>query len=317
MAHRALITGVPGFAGGFLAQHLLDCGDAVLGCSPDGAWEQHSPQELRARVELVAWDLGSREGISADARQRIEHFRPDWIFHLAAISVPEDCGPDQPAPEATAVNVEGTRRVLELAASFGWRSRVLFTSSSHVYAPVDRRSPRVDENAPLGPTRGYGQTKLAAEREVCLAVDGHGCDAVIARAFQHTGPRQSSRMMLPQWVEQFVGGGSEPVSVHTRDAQIDLSDVRDVVRAYRLLAEHGRRGGVYNVGSGISRPTGHVLDLLQRVADPNRLVVETHPGFKQDPIADVTRLAQATGWRAAIRLEETIAYTLAWWRRAG
>lgn len=315
MPHRALITGVSGFAGGFLAQHLVDCGDAVLGCSPDGAWEQYSAEELSDRVELVAWDLGSREGISSEARQRIERFRPDWIFHLAAISVPEDCGPAQPSPEAVAVNVGGTRRVLELACSFAWRPRVLLTSSSHVYAPVDRHSARVDEKAPLGPTRGYGRTKLAAEEEVRLAVEQHGCDAVIARAFQHTGPRQRPPMMLPQWVEQFVRGGSEPLRVHTRNAQIDISDVRDVVRAYRLLAEHGRRGEVYNVGSGVSRTTGCVIDLLRRVADPNRPVVETHPGFKQDPIADVTRLAEATGWRAAIPLEQTIADTLAWWRR--
>jgi len=315
MPPRALITGISGFAGSFLAEHLLDCGDRVLGCSPDGSWEQRSPAELRQRVDLVAWDLGSRGGIPPEARNQIERFRPDRIFHLAAISVPEDCGLDQPTPEAAAVNVEGTRRVMELAASFRWRPRVLFTSSSHVYASVDRRSPRVDEDAPLGPKGGYGRTKLAAEREVRRAVDERGCDAVIARSFQHAGPRQGPRMMLAQWAEQFACGGTEPVRIHTRDAQIDLSDVRDVVRAYRLLAEHGRRGEVYNVGSGVSHRTGDILELLHGMADPGRPVVEILPGFKQDPIADITRLVQATGWRAAIPIEQTVADTLAWWLR--
>lgn len=315
MAHRALITGLPGFAGSHLAEHLLDRGDSVLGCSPDGSWEKRSPRELRDRVELVAWDLGSPEGIAAEARRRIERFAPDWIFHLAALSVPRDCGSDRPTARATAVNVEGTRRVLELAGSLGGELRVLFTSSSYVYGPVDRRSPRVDETARLAPRRGYGRTKLAAEQEVRRAVERGGCDAVIARAFQHTGPGQGPQMMLPEWAEQFARGGPGPVKVHTLDARIDLTDVRDVVRAYRLLAERGARGEAYNVGSGTSRSTGEILDVLRSLADWDRPIVETRPGSKQDPIADTTRLVRATGWRATIPLEQTVADTLAWWRR--
>jgi len=314
MAHRALITGVPGFVGSHLAEHLLDRSDSVLGCSPDGFWEARSPAELRGRVELVAWDLGSPEGLSAEGRRTIERFAPDWIFHLAALSVPRDCGRDEPTPAAIAVNVEGTRRVLDLAGWLGGGVRVLFTSSSYVYGPVDRRSPRVDETARLAPRRGYGRTKLAAEREVRRAVERQGCDAVIARAFQHTGPRQGPQMMLPEWAEQFARGGPDPVKIHTLDARIDLTDVRDVVRAYRLLAERGGRGEVYNVGSGRSRRTGDILDVLRRLADPDRPVVETRPGSKQDPIADTTRLVRATGWRATIPLEQTVADTLAWWR---
>lgn len=315
MSHRALITGVPGFVGGFLAEHLLDFGDDVLGCSPDGMWEKSSPEELRDRVQLVAWDLTSPEGLSTEARRQIEDFRPDCIYHLAALSVPEDCGEEEPAPPAVAVNVDGTRRVMELAASLPSKPRVLFTSSSHVYAPVPPEAPKIDETAPLGPQRGYGRTKLLAEGEVRRAIDRHGCDAVIARSFQHTGPRQNPRMMLPEWARQFAIDSSEPVKVHTRDAQVDLSDVRDVVRAYRLLIERGRRGEVYNVGSGISRRAGDVLELLREMADPKRPVVELRPGFKQDPIGDVSRLLRCTGWRARIPLETTVSDTLTWWRR--
>jgi GDP-4-dehydro-6-deoxy-D-mannose reductase len=315
MPHRALITGISGFAGGFLAEHLLECGDEVLGCSPDGAWEQSSPEELRRRVELVAWDLGSPEGLSAAARRQIEEFRPDYIYHLAALSVPEDSGDEEPLPAALEINVGGTRRVMELAASLPSRPRVLFISSSHVYAPVSRESPRLDETAPLGPGRAYGRTKLLAEGEVRRAIDEHGCDAVIARSFQHTGPRQSPRMMLPQWARQFAAGGSQPVEVYTLDAHIDLSDVRDIVRAYRLLMEGGRGAEVYNVGSGVSRRTGDVLELLRSLADPARPVVELRPGFKQDPIAQTARILHCTGWRARIPLETTVSDTLAWWRR--
>ena len=316
MLHRALITGISGFAGGFLAEHLLRCGDEVLGCSPDGKWAEHSPPELPSRVELVARDLVADDGRSDEARRRIEQFRPTCIYHLAALSVPEDCGPDEPLPQAVAINIDGTRRVMELAAALPLRPRVLFSSSSHVYAPVPPDSPRVDETAPLGPLRGYGQTKLLAEGEVRRAIDRDGCDAVIARSFQHTGPRQSPRMMLPHWARQFAAG-RRPVEVRTRDAYIDLSDVRDVVRAYRLLVECGVPGEVYNVGSGVCRRTGEILELLRNRADPQRPVVEQFPGRRQDPIADITRLVQRTGWYATIPLEDTVSDTWTWWRELG
>ncbi len=314
MSRRALITGVSGFAGGLLAEHLLDCGDVVLGCSPAGTWKNSSPDSLRQRVELLAWDIGDPHGLSRESNRRIEQFEPHWIFHLAALSVPEDCGPQEPVPEAMAVNVDGTRRVMQLAAALPSRPRVLFTSSSHVYAPVTSSAPTVDETAPVGPWRGYGRTKLAAEAEVRRAVERWGCDAVIARSFQHAGPGQNPRMMLAQWARQFARGGGEPVEVHTCDARIDLSDGRDVVRAYRLLAKRGRRGEVYNVGSGVSRRSGDVLQLLRRIADPSRRIVVRRPGFKQDPIADITRLRECTGWCARIPLETTVADTLAWWQ---
>ena len=314
MPHRSLITGVPGFAGSFLAEHLLDCGDAVLGCSPDGNWERYSPGELQGRVELVAWDLGNPEGLSAQSRQRIEEFRPDWIFHLAALSVPDDCGEEEPAPVAMAVNVDGTRRVMELAVSLPSQPRVLFISSSKVYAPVSPESPKIDETAPVDPQRGYGQTKLLAEGEVRRAIEQHGAEAVIVRSFQHAGPRQDPRMMLSQWARQFVTGGSGPAEVYTCDAHLDLTDVRDVVRAYRLLMEKGRPGETYNVGSGVSRRSGDVLELLRRMADPQRPVVELRPGFKQDPVGDISRLVQCTGWHARLPVERTVSDTLAWWR---
>lgn len=316
MQQRALITGVAGFAGGFLAEHLLACGDAVLGTAPEGCWEPNSSESIRDRVELVAWDLGRESGLSGEARRRIEAFRPTAIYHLAALSVPDDCGKDDPLPGAIAVNVEGTRHVVELAAELHCRPRLLLVSSAKVYAPVEPCGPVVDETSPLEPRSAYGRTKLAAEDIVQAAVARGDCEAVIARAFQHTGPRQGPRMMLPEWARQFVSGDG-PIEVKTRDAVIDLSDVRDVVRAYRLLMERGESGSVYNVGSGRPRRSGEVLDLLRSLAGPARPIRETHPGPKQDPIANVSRLNHNTGWNAEVSLEQTVADTWAWWEGRG
>ncbi len=312
--HRALITGIPGFVGGFLAEHLLAQGDAVLGAAFDGRWEPNSSEAVRSRVELVAWDLSRDSGLSAEARRRIEAFEPSAVYHLAALSVPSDCGREDPLPGAVAVNVEGTRRVVELASQLPTRPRVLFVSSAKVYAPVDPRNPVVAETAPVGPRTAYGCTKLAGEDIVQAAVARGDCDAVIVRAFQHTGPRQGPRMMLPEWAKQFAEQQSGPVEVRTRDAVIDLSDVRDVVRAYRLVVEHGQPGNVYNVGSGRPICSGDVLDLLRRLAGPERPIRETRPGPKQDPIADIARLRRQTGWRPEVPLEQTVADTWAYWR---
>ena len=315
MSRPVLITGIAGFAGGFLAEHLLDCGDSVLGCSPNGDWEPASSQALRDTVELVEWDLAADNGLGDETRQRIEAFRPEIIYHPAAISIPEDCGTQEPSPTALAINVEGTRRVLRLAGSLSTKPRLLFVSSSLVYAPVNPDAPRVNEGSLLGPIGAYGHTKLAAEEMIAQAVQEDGLDGVLVRAFPHTGPRQNDRMMLPQWAEQFASAGDGPVQIYTRDARIDLTDVRDVVRAYRLLAEHGAAGRVYNVGSGVSRRTSDVFDRLYRMAGSSREIEETRPGSKQDPIADIDRLVQLTGWGPEISLDQTIADTLDYWRR--
>lgn len=311
---RALITGVAGFAGGFLAEHLLSRGDAVLGAAPGGQWEPNSSGAIRDQVELVAWDLGSEAGLGGEARRRIGAFRPSAVYHLAALSIPDDCGKEEPLPAALAVNVEGTRRVVELAAGLPSRPRLLMVSSAKVYAPVGPGNPFVTETSPLGPRAAYGRTKLAAEQIVREAVARRECDAVIARAFQHTGPRQRARMMLPEWACQFASGDSGPVEVRTCDAVIDLSDVRDVVRAYRLLMACGERGGVYNVGSGRPRRSGEVLDILRNLAGPDRPVCETRPGPKHDAIANTMRLIQNTGWQPEIPLQQTVADTWAYWK---
>lgn len=310
---RALITGISGFVGAYLAEHLLACGDDVLGTSPDGQWGKASPQALRQRVPLVHWDFAAGAGQGSEAESQIAEFRPDVVYHLAAISAPSDCGEQEPTPLAWSVNVLGTRRMLELAQRL--HARLLLTSSSHVYAPVAPDAPVVREDAPLGSARAYGRTKLGAEEEVRAAV-GDGADALIARAFQHTGPGQEARFMLPEWASQVARPESAPIRIRTLNAYVDVSDVRDVVRAYRLLALHGKAGEAYNVGSGVRRRSGDILAVVQQIAGCKRPVVELQPGVRNDPIADTAKLVAATGWRPEIPLEQTIADTLAWWHAA-
>jgi GDP-4-dehydro-6-deoxy-D-mannose reductase len=318
---KAFVTGITGFVGGFLAEHLLAAGDRVLGCSTSGGWpreqaRQRSPAaSVRERIEVVRWDLGAASGLDERVRVQIAEFAPTCIYHLAAISVPGYCGADEPTAKALAVNVEGASRVLELAASLSPRPRVLFTSTSHVYAPASPGA-RVNETAPLGPQRGYGKTKLAAEGRVAAACREGRLDCVVARAFQHTGPRQEPEMMLPEWCQQLVSGDSGPVRVRSLNTWIDLTDVRDVVRAYRLLVERGVPGGIYNVGSGVPRRTGDIFERLMHLAGSSRPASELSAADERwDPIADIGLLTATTGWRPEIPLEKTLADTLEYWRQ--
>lgn len=307
---NALVTGITGFVGGHLAEHLLAAGDQVVGLSASGEWPQRTPEALIESVPVIRCDLADEDLVQSITRvPRV--FEPDCIYHLAAISVPGDCGGDEPTPGAIAANVDGTRRILDWASAIGVR-RVLFVSSSHVYAPPRSRDERCRETDVPRPKNAYGKTKLLAEQAVHEAVAAGRIDAVIARAFQHTGPRQGPRMMLPEWAEQFARGAN-PVAVRNRDTWIDLSDVRDVVRGYRLLMEHGARGEIYNVGSGFAHRTGDLLAALGSLVGEQCPIVETQPGERFDPIAEIAKLRSATGWSPRYPLAQTIADVYRWY----
>jgi GDP-4-dehydro-6-deoxy-D-mannose reductase len=269
---NAVITGVTGFAGSFLAEHLLAEGDRVLGCSSRGLWPAFVPEHVRQAVPLVPWDLGqSISGADGStAEQQVLNFQPDCIYHLAALSVPSNCGQRLPNASAAAVNIGGAAGVLELAARMPRTPRLLFASTSLVYDLRSARRGPVSEQSSVAPHSGYGWSKWLAESMIVPFARDHGIEVVVARAFQHTGPRQLAGMMLPDWARQFAGEASGPIQVHNLTTTIDLSDVRDVVRAYRLLMLHGQPGEAYNVGSGVAVQTGEVFEILRRLDGQNR-----------------------------------------------
>lgn len=284
----------------------MAAGDQVLGTTHLSWWNGDVPSEIRQQVPLIEWDIA--KPIPDEVRRGVRQFAPNCIYHLAAISVPAQCGSSQPSAMAWAVNVEGTSAVIQLAKSLEVPVRVLVVSSAHVYSPVPAENPVVSEDSPVGPTGSYGKTKLQAEH-VCQQAVADGMDIVIARAFQHSGPRQLPKFMLPEWARQFATSSDRPVHVVTLDSCIDLSDVRDVVRAYRLLMTRNTRG-VYNVGSGKPIRTREVFEELVRLTGQRRQVVERNPGFRQHPVADISRLVRDTQWSPRIPLQQTVADTL-------
>lgn len=308
---KALITGITGFAGSHLAEALLAAGDQVMGVSRQQHWPLTLPAKLSSTIPLLSWDI--REPVTTEMQAAVAKWQPDCCYHLAAVSIPADCGTTTPTPTALACNVAGTQHVIDLLTTLPQVPRLLLISSNHVYTPVDQVAPIVSEEAPVNPQSAYGKTKLAAEAIVLQAVENQQLAAQIARSFQHTGPRQQARLMVPEWACQFARE-TETVRVQTLDSYLDLSDVRDVVQAYRAIMEQQTSETIFNVGSGTAIRSGDVCELFQQRVTTRRQIQETSPGQRQHPIADISRLQKATDWQPIIKLDQTIDDTLDYWK---
>jgi GDP-4-dehydro-6-deoxy-D-mannose reductase len=179
----------------------------------------------------------------------------------------------------------------------------------------------VREGTALRPATPYAASKAAAEMAAIQAQLGWGLDVVRARPFTHTGPGQAPRFFVASMAQQIAQAtltGARELRTGNLTVRRDVSDVRDVVRAYRRLIERGQRGEVYNVCSGRSVTLDHVVRLLLDSAgtdlvvttDPARLRPVDLPDLRGDP----TRLRDATGWEPEYSLETTLADVLAYWR---
>lgn len=287
---RALITGVSGFVGGHLLAHLQDAGDDVEGCD-------------REDGSIDIEDRGSIDGI-------LERFRPEVVYHLAGWS---DVGGSWNAPEeAFRANAEGTLNIL-LACRTAGVERVLSVSSADIYGIVAEDELPIEENAPLRPVTPYAASKVAADYLGLQAWLGWRLPVLRARSFNHLGPGQSPNFVAPALAERIarneVEGGTD-VPVGNLSARRDFTDVRDVVRAYRLLVEHGEAGEAYNVCSGVDVEVAEVAErLLASARSPMTL---RHDPSLDRPVdvpvlrGDHSRIQKTTGWAQTIPLEQTL-----------
>ena len=290
---RVLVTGATGFVGRHLVAHLDAAGDDVT------------------ISEAEICEPGSLEAEFLQGR-------PDTVYHLAAQA---DVQASFVEPSTTLrVNVEGTSNVLEAARRAG-ASRVVVVSSADVYGRVDPASLPVGETAAMRPVTPYGASKAAAEMVCVQAALGRGLDVIRARAFNHLGPGQSDRFVaaaLAARVAVSERTGSDVVRVGNMQARRDFTDVRDVVRAYRLLATNGTAGEAYNVCSGTTRSISELAEaLIARARHPMRLATDSEllrPVDVSEVRGDPTKLHDATGWRPEVPLEQTLDDLLDYWR---
>ena len=279
-----LITGAEGFVG----THL----HALLGDSA-----------VAAGVDVL-----DRAALSEVVRAT----RPRSIVHLAAESSVASSWAD--ASTAWSVNVVGTVNVLEAVREETPSARVLFVSTGEVYGRADQLP--TPESAPVAPLSPYAATKAAAEIACGQFVRG-SLDLVIARAFNHEGPGRDERFAFGSWAHQIArleeaGGGV--LAVGDLSAERDISDVRDICRAYTLLLDGAASAGIYNVASGHSVPMSHIVELFVSLArcsvDVERSEDRVRPLEIPRMVGDASRLRKATGWQPEIPLEQTVGDTL-------
>ncbi|MCB1015298.1 MAG: GDP-mannose 4,6-dehydratase, partial [Acidimicrobiales bacterium] len=244
--------------------------------------------------------------------------RPDAVYHLAGQA---DVGGSWDAPvETFRANAEGTLHVLDACATVDVH-RVLAVSSADVYGRVTEAELPLDEDAPLRPVSPYAASKVSADFLALQSFLGRGLGVLRVRAFNHLGAGQTDRFVasaLAHRVARNERDGGDAVPVGNLSPRRDFTDVRDVVRAYRLLVLHGEPGDVYNVCSGHDVAVAELAEQLVQLAErPMRL--EADPALQRPvdiPVlrGDNTRLRTATGWAPEIPLHQTLADLLAHWR---
>jgi GDP-4-dehydro-6-deoxy-D-mannose reductase len=313
---RTLVTGVTGFAGGYLAEALLARGEADLyGLSRRGEWPAEW-RHLAGRVTLSACDLTESAAVERVLRQ----VRPQRIYHLAGYP---HVGQSFHEPDAAwSGNLSATRALYEAVDRWGGRPRILFIGSGLVYGPGDSPEEAQDERCLLRPFSPYAASKAAADLVGYQFTCNPGLDIVRARPYNHVGPRQSPQFAIPHFAKQLaaIERGQAPPVLQTGNLspRRDLTDVRDMVHAYLLLMDKGRTGEAYNIGSGQTVSIQYVVDRLLALSGLTvevRQRAELVRAADQAVVrADPTKVRQETGWSPRYPLDQTLRDTLDYWR---
>lgn len=292
---RALITGGAGFVGRALTDHLRQAGDDVI---------------VSDRASGGP-DITDRSAVFA----LFENEPVDVVYHLAGQAhVPTSW--EDPIGTMRA-NAEGTLNVLD-AARAADVGRVIAVTSAEVYGRVGPDDLPVGEDHPLRPESPYAASKVAADAIALQAHLGRGQDVIRMRAFNHIGPGQATSFAasgLAARIARAQRDGSHTLTVGNLSPRRDFTDVRDVVRAYRLAATVGTPGAVYNVCSGIDRSIeelargllGAAGADLELVADPDL----TRPVDTPVVRGDNARLRADTGWEPVIDFASSLADIMA------
>ena len=305
-----LVTGAAGFVGSHLLELLEQDDDWIFAWLRPGT----DPLLLGKRIGWLAVEMHDRDAV----RAAIEQTRPDAIYHLAGVPHVGDSW--KHTHETFAGNVLATHYLFDALRASGLRPRVVVTSSATVYEPSDRALRETDTIRPNSP---YGTSKLAQEMVTRRSWQDDGIPGVIARSFNHVGPRQSPSFVAPSLAKQIAeieaGKRAPRLTMGNMESRRDLMDVRDTVRAYRAMMQSGKPGATYNVCSGKATAIRSLVDLFVQKARVKVDLVQDPALFRPNDtpvvLGDLARLHDDTGWSPQIPLEKTVDDLLDYWRR--
>ncbi len=305
---KALITGINGFVGSHLADHLLASGYEVFGID--------LPNTLSQPNVYYADILNAKE-----ITEILKQVKPDHLYHLAGSAFVPDA---EANPRSVyAINVMGTLNILETVRSLHLNTRILVVSSGEVYGNVPKEHLPITEEYPLKPSSPYGVTKACADLLAAQYATTYHMDVLRVRPFNHIGPRQSPQFVCSSLAKQLVeiesGLRSPVLQVGNLDAKRDFTDVRDVVCAYRTLLEKGQSASVYNVGSGKMWKINDLLHLLIEKSTATNISVQRQQErtrINDIPVllADASKLTRDLNWTPQIPIQQSLSDLLDYWR---
>jgi len=304
----ALITGINGLVGPYLARHLSSHGREVIGidihekCMTEG-------------IRYLQADICDSNGI----KNIFNTVKPREIYHLAGISSPQEF--NHKPYGSFQINLMGTISLFEAMKDLDHSPIMLAVGSAKQYQSSGY-SGKLLETSDLAPNGYYGVSKNAVEMIAKFYVSQYNLDIRLTRSFNHTGPGQSTQFVCSDWAHQIasiVSQKASPVlSVGNINAVMDFSDVRDIVEAYRLIVERGKKGEVYNVCSGKGTPLKYILDSLT-TKSLSAISVSVQKDKVNDfasnnqLIGDNSKIFRETGWHPKIPIEKTLDDLYTWW----
>jgi GDP-4-dehydro-6-deoxy-D-mannose reductase len=305
-----LVTGAAGFVGSHLLELLEQEDDWIFGWLRPGT----EPAVVGKRIGWLAVEMQDRDAVYAAIRQ----IRPDAVYHLAGVPHVGDSWSH--TYETFAGNVLATHYLFDALRREHLTPRVLVTSSATVYAP---QSSAIAETDAVIPNSPYGTSKLAQEMVARRSWEDDGIPGLIARSFNHVGPRQSPAFVAPSVAKQIAeieaGRRLNQLEMGNMESERDIMDVRDTVRGYRALMASAQPGVPYNVCSGTATSIRSLVDLFVSKARVKITVTQALARFRPNDtpliLGDRSRIQNDTGWTPQIPLERTVDDLLAYWRQ--
>lgn len=304
---RALVTGACGFVGGYLVRYLQESKDEVF------ATYLVKPSSGLDGCQSAHLDICDPKQC-ADA---VAAYRPEVIYHLAGLSFPPDAEKD--FGRALAINVGGTFNVLNAAQQLGPTAKVVLISSAQVYGKSSAQLLPLRESAPLNPADNYSLSKVLTETTALRFSDKKYFSTIIMRPFNHIGAGQRQDFAVSNFafqLAQIANGLKEPVlKVGNLAAKRDFTDVRDIVRGYRLAAEKGK--GIYNLCSGVPVSMQEILERLIRISglkvtleqDASRMRASDTPEL----YGSADKAKEELGWTMRYDLDASLRHTYEHW----
>lgn len=313
---RALITGIAGFAGSHLAEHLVAAGWEVTGIERlDLSYE--NLDEIADKIRVEECDILQEQKVA----RLVSGWKPDAVFHLAGLAfVPSAESSPQIAFE---VHGRGTLNVLEACRKYAPSTRVIVISSAEVYGSVPPAKMPITEKTPLRPVNIYGISKLCAEEMAFFYHRSYSLAAIVLRPFNHIGPRQNPRFVTADFARQIAGmeaGKMKPVlQVGNLEAARDFTDISDMVMAYRLAAEKCAPGIAYNICSGHAYSIREILNRLLKMTECRIEIEQDSKRLRKTGVpltrGDCSRFVRKTGWKPREDINSTLKNILNYWRK--